>query len=354
MGGQRGRHIIEEDKATAIVLIKEAHAGGSRLKPACDILEINIKSWQRWTRSHGILDRRQGPLTSPANKFSEEERVKVLEVVNSKEYCDLSPRQIVPKLADKKEYIGSESTIYRILHAEKMMQPRGAERPQTHKKPLGLSATKPNQLWSWDITYLLSPIRGQYFFLYLFMDVFSRKIVGYDIFIEQSADLASDVVSKAYIREKVEAQQITLHSDNGGPMKGSMMLATLEALGVAASFSRPSVSNDNPFSESLFKTCKYRPNYPNKPFESLEAAMAWVRSFVVWYNEIHQHSAISFVTPSERHDGKDRAILEARKVVWEYAKQKNSERWSKGIRNWNRINEVFLNKKSTHSSAIAK
>jgi putative transposase len=286
---------------------------------------------------------------APANKFSAEERAKVLQVVNSKEYCDLSPRQIVPKLADKKEYIGSESTIYRILHTEKMMQPRRAERPQTHKKPLALSATKPNQLWSWDITYLLSPIRGQYFFLYLFMDIFSRKIVGYDTFLDQSADLASTVVSKAYIAEKVAAHQVTLHSDNGGPMKGSMMLATLEMLGVAASFSRPSVSNDNPFSESLFKTCKYRPNYPSNPFESLEAAVTWVASFVHWYNEIHQHSAISFVTPSERHDGKDTAILEARKVVWQAAKQKNPDRWSKGIRNWDRINEVFLNKKRMHS-----
>ena len=112
------------------------------------------------------------------------------------------------------------------------------------------------------------------------------------------------------------------------------------------------MSNDNPFSESLFKTCKYRPNYPDKPFESLDAALAWVTEFVSWYNDVHQHSAISFVTPSERHDDKDIAILESRKMVWESAKIDNPNRWSQKTRNWNRVNEVFLNKKCTHTKAV--
>ena len=257
----------------------------------------------------------------------------------------------MPKLADKKIYIGCESTIYRILHTEKMIQHRNAVRPKTHKKPLELSATEANQLWSWDITYLKSPIRGQYFYLYFFMDVFSRKIVGYDVFLEQSAELASQVVSKAYKTEGVTKQQVTLHSDNGGPMKGSMMLATLEMLGVAASFSRPSVSNDNPFSEALFKTCKYRPEYPDKPFESLESALSWVIAFVHWYNNVHQHSGISFVTPAERHQGQDKAILYKRKQLYELARQKNPNRWSNQTRKWDRVDEVYLNKKGTKSRA---
>ena len=290
-------------------------------------------------------------MTLPSNKFTEVERALVLKVVNSPDYRDLPPRQIVPKLADKQEYIGSESTIYRILHEEKMMQHRSAVRPKTHKKPLELSAEQPNQLWSWDITYLKSPIRGEYFYLYFFMDVFSRKIVGYDVFLEQSAELASQVVSKAYQTEGITKEQVTLHSDNGGPMKGSMMLATLEMLGVAASFSRPSVSNDNPFSESLFKTCKYRPDYPDKSFESLESAMAWVIAFVGWYNNVHQHSGIRFVTPGERHDGADKAILHQRKQVYELAKQKNPNRWSGQTRKWDRVDTVYLNKKRINNQA---
>ena len=183
------------------------------------------------------------------------------------------------------------------------------------------------------------------------MDVFSRKIVGYNVFLEQSAELASQVVSKAYQTEGVTKQQVTLHSDNGGPMKGSMMLATLESLGVAASFSRPSVSNDSPFSEALFKTCKYRPDYPDKPFESQDAALAWVIAFVHWYNNVHQHSGISFVTPNERHEGNDKAILHQRKRVYELARQKNPNRWSKQTRNWDRIDEVYLNKKRSNNHA---
>ena len=315
------------------------------------ILEITIRTWQRWQQERSLKDKRCGPLTVPHNKLTEAERALVLQVVNSPNYRDLAPSQIVPKLADKEEYIGSESTIYRILHEEKMIQHRSAVRPKTHKKPFELSATEPNQLWSWDITYLKSPIRGQYFYLYFFMDVFSRKIVGYNVFLEQSAELASQVVSKAYQTEGVTKQQVTLHSDNGGPMKGSMMLATLEALGVAASFSRPSVSNDNPFSEALFKTCKYRPDYPDKPFESQEAALAWVIAFVHWYNNVHQHSGISFVTPNERHEGNDKAILHQRKQVYELARQKNPNRWSKQTRNWDRVDEVYLNKKRTNNQA---
>ena len=257
------------------------------------------------------------------------------------------PSQIVPNLADKGDYIGSESTIYRVLHANKMMQHRSAARPRVHRKPDELTATKPNRLWSWDITYLTSNIRGKYFYLYLFLDIFSRKIVGFDVFDEQSAEHASEVVFAAYLTENVRAGEVTLHSDNGGPMKGSMMLATLQNLGVAASFSRPSVSNDNPYSESMFRTLKYCPQYPDKPFESTELALEWVRKFVHWYNNIHQHSGINFVTPNARHNEEDQAILTKRIEIYELAKQKNPCRWSGKTRNWDRVDEVLLNTKRT-------
>ncbi len=352
MGGQRGRLITTEDKVMAIGLLKEACNAGCRLKPACEILELDIRTWQRWKKEDNLKDKRCGPLTAPRNKLSDSERAHILMVANSPEYRNQPPSQIVPNLADKGEYIGAESTIYRVLHANKMMQHRGAARPGTHKKPDELNATQPNQLWSWDITYMTSNIRGKYFYLYLFLDIFSRKIVGFDVFDEQSAEHASDVVSRAYRAEGLREGDITLHSDNGGPMKGSMMLATLQHLGVVPSFSRPSVSNDNPYSESMFRTLKYCPKYPDKPFTSIEMAHEWVTQFVHWYNNIHQHSGINFVTPNARHDEKDKEILEKRAQVYELAKQKNPCRWSGKTRNWSRVEEVQLNTKRTKCKVV--
>ena len=210
-------------------------------------------------------------------------------------------------------------------------------------------ANGPNQLWSWDITYLASTVAGLFFYLYLIMDVFSRKIVGWEVHIEQSSDHASVLFRKAHLREGVGDGKLALHSDNGSPMKGATLLVTLQRLGVVASFSRPSVSNDNPYSEALFKTCKYRPGFPDKPFESLGHARAWVADFVLWYNGEHRHSGIRFVTPGERHRGDDIAVLEQRKVVYEAAREEHPERWSGDIRNWDRPETVSLNPdKSDH------
>lgn len=351
MGGRRGRLITEQDKAAAIVLIKEACDAGARLKQACEVLEIDIRTWQRWIKDSSLKDKRCGPITAPGNKFTAAERALLLEIVNSSEYRNQPACQIVPSLADQEKYIGSVSTILRILREEKMLQHRSASRPNKHRKPPELTATKPNQVWSWDITFLSSNIRGKYFYLYLFIDIFSRKIVGFDVYDEQTAENAAFVVSNAYIAEDVSENQITLHSDNGSPMKGSTMLATLEMLQIAASFSRPSVSNDNPFSEALFKTLKYCPQYPSTPFTSAEEALAWVVKFVDWYNNVHQHSGIKFVTPGACHDNKDAEILEKRKRVFELARQRNPNRWSKQTRNWDRVEEVCLNTKRTSSKA---
>ena len=326
------------------MLISEACKAGCRIRPACDILSITIRTYQRWKKMFSLKDKRGGPAASPANKLNEEERGQILAVANSLDYQDLSPTQIVPTLADKGQYLASESTIYRILKAQNLLQHRSACRPKKHKRPNAYTATQPNELWSWDITYLRTNIRGKYFYLYLFIDIFSRKIVGFEVFEQESATYASQVVYKAYCDEGVKEGEVTLHSDNGGPMKGSMMTSTLQNLGIGASFSRPSVSNDNPFSESLFRTLKYCPKYPKKPFESLEQAQEWVRKFVHWYNNIHRHSSIKFITPNERHLGLDKIILEKRKEVYENAKQKNPNRWSGNIRNWSFINEVNLNK----------
>ena len=349
MGSKRGRLITEPDKIQAIILIQEACDAGSRIKPACEILELDIRTLQRWRVESSLKDKRCGPITIPANKLTEIERAKILEITNSAEYCNQSPSQIVPNLADKNIYIASESTMYRILHEEDLLHHRVAAHPKKHCKPYELYATAPNQLWSWDITFIMSDVRGKYFYLYLFEDIFSRKIVGFDVYDEQTAENAAMVVSNAYIAEGVNAGEVALHSDNGSPMKGSTMLATLQMLGIMPSFSRPSVSNDNPYSESLFKTLKYCPQYPSKPFASIAEAKAWVLKFVDWYNNMHQHSGITFVTPNARHQGLDKAILANRTSVYERAKQANPARWPGKTRNWKYIDTVYLNTKRTNA-----
>ncbi len=221
---------------------------------------------------------------------------------------------------------------------------RGKARPATHSRPDGFVATAPNQVWSWDITYLKMFIRGEFFYAYLIEDIFSRKVVGGEIFEAESTEHAAQLVREACLKEGIRPGELALHSDNGGPMKGATMLATLQRLGVITSFSRPKVSNDNPFSEALFRTMKYRPEFPEKPFESLEDARTWLACFIYWYNHEHLHSGIKFVTPADRHEGKDIEILRNRKQVYENAKRKHPNRWSGNIRNWNRLEKVFLNK----------
>jgi transposase InsO family protein len=211
------------------------------------------------------------------------------------------------------------------------------------ERPAPLIAKGPNEIWSWDISYMKGPIRGQFYYLYMFMDIFSRKIVGYEVYETESMELSAALIDKICKKENIKKDQLILHADNGGPMKGSTMLVKLYDLGVVPSFSRPSISDDNPYSESLFKTVKYCPKYPIKGFSSLEEARKWVKDFVNWYNNEHLHSGIKFVTPSQRHEGTDKKILENRKEVYKNAKLKNPIRWSGEIKNFDWIEEVSLN-----------
>ena len=344
MGG-RGRQHSPEERAQVLSLVQEAVEAGARQEAAAGILGLKARTLQRWRQQseEGGEDRRQGPLTEPANKLSPAEQETVLKTANSAEYRDLSPAQIVPQLADEGTYLASESTFYRLLRAAKQMAHRQRAKPATSKKPREQVATGPNQVWCWDITYLPGPVRGTFFFLYLFMDVWSRKIVGARVYGEENAERASQLFVHSCIRQGVEPGGLVLHSDNGGPMKGSTMLATLEWLGVVPSFSRPHVSDDNPYSEALFRTLKYAPEYPNRPFFSLEEAQRWVEEFVLWYNTQHRHSAIRFVTPDQRHFGKEKAILANRQEVYEEAQRCNPGRWSGSIRDWSPMEEVRLN-----------
>ena len=352
MGNKRGRKLDSETKRQALLLIAER--GACSQQNACKIVGIGERTCQRWQRSQE--DQRRGPIGVPANKLSNEEREKIITISTSAEFQNKSPSQIVPALADRGEFAGSESTFYRVLKANDLSNHRGKSKPRTVAKPLALEAIKPNQVYSWDITYLLTLLRGQYFYLYLFLDIFSRKIVGWKIYDRESAELSSLLLLEICEREGIEKNQVTSHSDNGSPMKGGTMLAMMQHLGVMPSFSRPSVSDDNPFSESLFKTLKYCPFFPSKPFSSIEEATEWMEKFVNWYNNEHLHSGIKFVTPQSRHDGLDAEILEKRNVVYKEAQKLNPNRWTKETRNWSRINVVKLNclkiKKDSDTSEI--
>ena len=325
-------------------LVSQAITAGARQERACGSISLSARTLQRWQRDPSRGDQRPTRVQTPKNRLSGLERQALLVVANSDEFGHLSPSQIVPRLADRGQYIASESTFYRVLKAECQLQHRGAERPKHQRsKPRALCATAPNQLFSWDITYLPTCITGIYFYLYLFLDIFSRKIVGWQVYETESSALASEVMRDICEREHIAPDQVVLHSDNGGPMKGATMLATLQSLGVMPSFSRPAVSNDNPYSESLFKTLKYRPDYPKRAFENLFAARQWVGTFVHWYNHEHCHSALRFVTPHERHAGQDTALLAKRVNVYEAAKTAHPQRWSGPTRNWQPIREVHLN-----------
>jgi putative transposase len=331
-------------------LVAEAVAAGARRWKACEMLGIAVRTLQRWGDDRE--DGRHGPKSAPANKLSATERRRIVAIATSAEFRDESPKQIVPSLADRGEYVGSESTIYRVLHAEDMQHRRGSARPPVHR-PREHVADGAWQVASWDITYLKSHVRGEFFYLYLVEDVWSRKILGWEVHDVECAELSSALLQR--IRDEagpdVDLVGWVLHSDNGAAMKGATMLATMQRLGVVPSFSRPSVSNDNPFSESLFRTMKYVPEYPRDGFATVEAARTWVAAFVAWYNYEHKHSSIGFVAPADRHAGRDVEILAARRAVYARAKHRNPERWSRHARQWNRPVTVTLNPKVGHAVA---
>jgi putative transposase len=348
---------VLEERKTLIGLINEATLAGARQTPACEMLGLSARTVQRWQSGEpDAVDGRSLRCYEPSHKLSADERAEVLAVANSAEFGHLPPSQIVPRLAGQQRYIASESTFYRVLKAEKQLAHRRSERPvKACGKPRAVRTDAPNQLYSWDITYLPAMIRGQYFYLYLFMDVFSRKIVGWQVYAEESSAQASELLKDLCAREAIRPNQVILHSDNGGPMKGATMLATLQTLGVMPSLSRPGVSNDNPYSESLFKTLKYRPAYPLEAFDTLFAARSWVAELVRWYNHEHRHSAIRFVTPAQRHANLDRDILDRRTMLYEAARERHPLRWKGATRNWQRIHVVYLNpERADQNSAITQ
>ena len=352
--------ISDSDRHKAIELIRGARETGARLKPSCEELSISVRTFERWIKD-GDVKRDGRPMAErpkPANSLSEDEKQLVLDIVNLPEYASQPPSEIVPDLADKGVYIASESTFYRILREKKLQNHRGLNRRSCSKTPTTHIAKAPNKVWTWDITWLPGHILGLYFKLYLIIDIFSRRIVGWEVWEEETEKHASELIKRTVLREGIKGDiwirrgfdPLILHQDNGSPMKGATFQATLQSLGIERSYSRPRVSNDNPYSESSFKTLKYRPTFPTKGFKDIYAARAWVSEFVYWYNEEHHHSGIGFVTPSQRHNGEAELIRAKRIEVYQQARERHPERWSRGIRNWSLPTEVYLNPEKKYDS----
>ena len=338
-------------------LIREAAASGCRLAPACAMLEISLRTYQRWLDDEAscVADRRKGSRrVAPANKLSMDERAQILAVVNSGEFASSPPSQIVPTLADRGQYLASESSMYRILREQAQQQHRGRARKPSKRVVTSHCATEANRLWAWDITWLPAAVKGMYFYWYMVLDIYSRKIVGHEVHAAESAEQAALLMRKASLAEGLAGRKVVLHSDNGSSMKGATMLATLEKLGITPSFSRPRVSNDNAYAESLFRTCKYRPAYPSKPFASLDEARRWTLKFVQWYNHEHKHSGLKFVTPAQRHSGQANAVLRHRAQVYATAKQRHPERWAGQTRDWELQDQVWLNPERNQPDVLEK
>ena len=338
-----------EDRCSLARDITVAHLAGARLRLACETAGIDVRTLQRWKARQGLVSgdgRPQAVRLVPAHALSEIERARLLCVANEPRFACVPPARIVPQLADEGVYIASESSFARVLRAEGQNAHRGrAKAPKAVRPPTTHIASGPRQVWCWDMTYLPALVTGLWFHLYLILDLYSRKIVGWEVHDSDAAEHAAHLVRRTALAEGIAAlaDKPVLHGDNGSTLKATTVLAMLHWLGVKPSYSRPRVSDDNAYAESLFRTAKYRPEFPAQGFADLEAARAWATGFVHWYNVDHRHSGIRYVSPSQRHEGEDHAILEARHALYLQARQKNPARWSGNTRNWSPVVAVTLN-----------
>lgn len=353
MGGRGRRHGREEREVT-LAILDEAQAAGARLDAACATLGVSARTIERWRGAPGMEDARRGPLGPPPNALSSNEQARIVALMTAPELRGLTPKQLVPRLADEGIYLASESTMYRLQCRFGLRKKKAPRSRRTVARGATVHcATGPNQVWSWDITYLPTKVRGRFLYLYLVVDVWSRCIVAWRVHDRENGDLASAMIAETCRDSNIDPTGLVLHSDNGSAMRGNTMLATLQWLGIVASFSRPHVSDDNAYSEALFRTLKHGPTYPKTPFLDLAAAREWVARFVAWYNGEHRHSAIRFVTPAQRHRGLDVALLAHRATLYARARAMKPERWTQGARDWTPVAEVVLNPDRTTTAEAA-
>lgn len=338
-----------EDRRQLASGITTAHRDGARLRAACAIAGIDERTLQRWKAQDGLRvgdgrPRCTRPL--PSHALSSAEREALLSIANTPRFAAVPPARIVPMLADEGVYLASESSFARVLRSAGQSRHRGRAKASKAGRPATTHiATAPHQVWCWDMTYLPAAVLGRWFHLYLILDLYSRKIVGWEVHDRDHADHAAHLVRRTALAEGIAARasKPVLHGDNGATLKATTVLAMLEWLGVKPSYSRPRVSDDNAYAESLFRTAKYRPEFPTKGFADLDAAQTWAIGFVRWYNHEHRHSGIRYVTPAQRHSGDDHAILAARHALYTEARARNPARWSGDTRNWSPILAVTLN-----------
>ena len=341
--------IAREERQRLSDLIEQAREQGARLSAACREAGLTARTWRRWRDEAGQVKadaRPQAERPAHAHALTPAERERVVAVANEPRFADLPPAQIVPRLADEGVYLASESTFHRVLRDVGQHAHRGrAKRPQSRRPATTHLATAPRQVWCWDVTWLPSAVAGRWYYLFLIVDLYSRKVVGYEVHAEESGEHAAGLLKRTALAEGLHgrAMQPVLHGDNGATLKATTVLAMLRWLGIAPSYSRPRVSNDNAYVESLFRTAKYRPGFPAGGFADLEAARQWAMQFVDWYNTEHRHSGIRFVTPAQRHQGHDIAVLEKRHVLYQQARHQNPRRWSQHTRNWTPVQRVALN-----------
>jgi len=336
-----------EDRQILVRDIEQAREDGARSVPACALAGIDARTLRRWKAGDGLRqgDRRPDAARSvPSHALSEAEPARIIAVANEPRFAATPPARIVPALADEGIYLASESSFHRVLRAHGQMNRRGRARPpQTSRPPTTHIATCPGDVWCWDVTFLPAQIQGRWFYFYLILDLYSRKIVGFEVHDTDSAEHAAHLARRTAEGMHAKPVRPVLHGDNGATLKATTVLAMLHWLGIKPSYSRPRVSDDNAFAEALFRTAKYRPEFPIKGFANLETARQWATCFVHWYNHEHRHSGIRYITPAQRHAGQDGAMLAARHAVYQDARQRNPQRWSGSTRNWKPVGAVTLN-----------
>lgn len=338
-----------EDRRKLAQDIEQAHHAGARLKPACELAGITERTLQRWKSGDGLVrgdGRPQAPHPTPVHALSDAERAAIVKVANEPRFAEVPPARIVPMLADEGVYLASESSFQRVLRAEGQTTRRGRARaPQASRPPTTRIAMGPNQVWCWDMTFLPAVVTGRWFYLYLILDLYSRKIVGWEVHDTDCAEHAAHLVRRTALAEGLHGalSKPVLHGDNGATLKATTVLAMLNWLAIEPSYSRPRVSDDNAYAESLFRTAKYRPAFPVRAFNDVAEAREWAAQFVRWYNLEHRHSGIRYVTPAQRHAGEDQAILGARHALYIRAREKNPRRWTRQTRNWKPVGTVTLN-----------
>lgn len=317
------------------------------LSQACSLLHFSRANFYR--KKKDPKDRK--PRTSP-RALSHNERQEILDLTHEERFMDSPPAQIFYRLLDEGRYIASERTIYRILSDNGEVKVRRELRKHPKYERPELLAKTPNELWSWDITRLRGPSKLEYYQLYVIIDVFSRYIVGWMLATTESAQLAKSLITQTCISQGIKRNELIIHSDRGPAMKSKTIADLMSHLGVVKSHSRPRVSNDNPYSESQFKTMKYCPTYPDR-FGSIEDARAFCRDFFTWYNHEHYHSGINMLTPASVHQGKADEILRRRAEVKQEAFKNHKERFVNGRPKVQKLaREVWINAPITQKEYI--